>query len=76
MLAREEQGHRLQDWMASEEDCQVQALSMGMHESQSLLWERMVALSPAFAKFLLPRLQKGWYACPVPASEQATRMDL
>ncbi|KAK9827502.1 hypothetical protein WJX74_006289 [Apatococcus lobatus] len=37
-----------------------EALSMGMHESQSLLWERMVALSPAFSRFLLPRLQKAF----------------
>ena len=28
------------------------ALSMGVHESQSLLWERMVALSLPFAKYL------------------------
>ena len=32
------------------------AHSMGIHESQSLLWERMVALGPEFAKFLLPKL--------------------
>ena len=30
---------------------------MGVHESQSLLWERMVALSPAFAEYLLPKLR-------------------
>lgn len=30
---------------------------MGVHESQSLLWERMVALSPAFAAYLLPKLK-------------------
>ncbi|KAF5829548.1 putative carboxypeptidase [Dunaliella salina] len=35
-----------------------QALSMGVHESQSLLWERMVALSPPFASYLLPRLKE------------------
>jgi Zn-dependent M32 family carboxypeptidase len=34
-----------------------EALSMGVHESQSLLWERMVALSRPFATFLLPRLR-------------------
>ena len=33
------------------------ALSLGVHESQSLLWERMVALTPAFCKFLLPKIQ-------------------
>lgn len=36
-----------------------QALSMGVHESQSLLWERMVALSPAFAEYLLPKVGLG-----------------
>eukprot|EP00808_Paulinella_micropora_P015063 g23630.t1 len=33
------------------------ALSMGVHESQSLLWERCVALSLPFAHYLLPKLQ-------------------
>eukprot|EP00983_Pelagomonas_calceolata_P127371 1161396-Pelagomonas_calceolata.AAC.6 len=39
--------------------CCVYALSpaVGVHESQSLLWERMVALSPPFATYLLPRLK-------------------
>ncbi len=53
---------------------------MGMHESQSLLWERMVALSPAFSKFLYPRLQAGeLYPFPepcflkVPLSQAASR---
>jgi carboxypeptidase Taq len=32
------------------------ALSMGAHESQSLLWERHVGLSLPFAKWLAPRL--------------------
>lgn len=31
------------------------ALSMGVHESQSLLWERMVALSPEFCAWLMPK---------------------
>ena len=31
---------------------------MGVHESQSLLWERMVALSQPFAHYLLPKLQE------------------
>ena len=35
-----------------------EALSMGVHESQSLLWERMVALSQPFAHYLLPKLQQ------------------
>jgi len=32
------------------------ALSMGVHESQSLLWERMVALSAPFQTYLLPKI--------------------
>eukprot|EP00198_Chlamydomonas_reinhardtii_P010261 XP_001699598.1 predicted protein [Chlamydomonas reinhardtii] len=34
------------------------ALSMGVHESQSLLWERMVGLSKPFAAYLLPLLKE------------------
>jgi carboxypeptidase Taq len=34
------------------------ALSMGVHESQSLLWERMVGLCPDFQNYLLPKMQK------------------
>ncbi|GLC44578.1 hypothetical protein PLESTM_001617300 [Pleodorina starrii] len=34
------------------------ALSMGVHESQSLLWERMVGLSQPFAEYLLPLLKE------------------
>ena len=34
-----------------------EAHSMGVHESQSLLWERMVALSKPFSHFLLRELQ-------------------
>lgn len=33
------------------------ALSMGVHESQSLLWERMVGLARPFAEYLLPLLK-------------------
>lgn len=29
---------------------------MGVHESQSLLWERMVALGRPFARYLAPKL--------------------
>ena len=35
-----------------------QALSLGVHESQSLLWERMVALSKPFSQYLLPKIQE------------------
>ncbi len=40
-----------------------QALSMGVHESQSLLWERMVALGRPFCHYLLPKLK----VCPIRA---------
>ena len=39
------------------------ALSMGVHESQSLLWERMVALGRPFAAYLLPKLQVTGLVC-------------
>ena len=32
------------------------AMSMGVHESQSLFWERMVALSRPFQIYLLPKI--------------------
>ncbi|KAG0210857.1 hypothetical protein BGX28_008824 [Mortierella sp. GBA30] len=35
-----------------------QALSLGVHESQSLLWERMVALSKPFWNYTLPLLKE------------------
>lgn len=42
------------------------ALSMGVHESQSLLWERMVALSKPFSVYLLSLL-KEYFPDQVPA---------
>ncbi len=36
------------------------ACGMAMHESQSLLWERMVLLGLPFARFLLPKLQNAF----------------
>lgn len=36
----------------------VQARGMGVHESQSLLWERMVGLSRPFAAYLLPLMRE------------------
>jgi hypothetical protein len=35
------------------------ALSMGIHESQSLLWERMVALGPPFCKYMTGKARLG-----------------
>ena len=40
------------------------AHSMGIHESQSLLWERMVGLSAPFAAYLLPKLAAAFPALP------------
>lgn len=34
------------------------AMSMGIHESQSLLWERMVALSEPFSTYLYPKIKQ------------------
>ena len=42
----------------------AQALGMGVHESQSLLWERMVALSQPFSAFLLPLLREHFPSLP------------
>jgi Zn-dependent M32 family carboxypeptidase len=33
---------------------------MGVHESQSLLWERMVALSRPFSRYLAPKLRSAF----------------
>ncbi|KAG0332741.1 hypothetical protein BG004_001120 [Podila humilis] len=35
-----------------------QVLSMGLHESQSLFWERMVGLTEPFFGYMLPRLKE------------------
>lgn len=34
-----------------------QAMSMGIHESQSLLWERMIGLNRPFMNYLLPKIK-------------------
>lgn len=41
-----------------------QALSMGIHESQSLLWERMVALGLPFAKYVTGKIRKHFPSFP------------
>eukprot|EP00884_Botryococcus_braunii_P012398 jgi/Botrbrau1/21159/Bobra.0061s0052.1 len=41
---------------AIHEDRPRSAHGMGVHESQSLLWERMVGLGRSFAKYLAPKL--------------------
>lgn len=43
------------------------ALSMGAHESQSLFWERMVALQPAFWNSVLPTVHE-----QLPVTKEAT----
>ena len=50
-----------------------EALSMGVHESQSLLWERMVGLSEPFQHYLLPEIQKRF---PDSAFKSKTPQDL
>lgn len=51
-----EQGRNMNEYAA---DLPVnEAAGMAIHESQSLLWERMVALSVPFAEYLLPRLKE------------------
>uniref|UniRef100_A0A7S0WIZ3 Carboxypeptidase n=1 Tax=Pyramimonas obovata TaxID=1411642 RepID=A0A7S0WIZ3_9CHLO len=50
-----------------------EALSMGIHESQSLLWERMVCLQPAFSKYLLPRM-RSLFPDDIPASATAQQL--
>jgi len=42
----------------------AQAMSMGVHESQSLLWERMVALGRPFARYLAPKLAAAFPQLP------------
>ena len=37
---------------------------MGVHESQSLLWERMVALSLPFSRYLAPKLAASFPQLP------------
>lgn len=37
---------------------------MGIHESQSLLWERMVGLSRPFCAYLLPKLREAFPELP------------
>ena len=52
-----ETGHGLYEQGRMEEGRDLpasEALTMGIHESQSLFWERMIAQSPAFCKRYLP----------------------
>jgi carboxypeptidase Taq len=44
--------------------------SMGIHESQSLLWERMVGLSEPFWEFLTPRMKESFSNIPKDITSQ------
>jgi carboxypeptidase Taq len=64
-----EQGRNLEpEW----KDLPVSAaMSMGVHESQSLLWERMVGLSKPFQSYLLPKLREFFPDFPAGATTQS-----
>ncbi len=56
-----ETGHGLYEQGRMEEGRDLpasEALTMGIHESQSLFWERMIAQSPAFCKRYLPLISE------------------
>ncbi|KAF9116025.1 hypothetical protein BGX27_005258 [Mortierella sp. AM989] len=56
-----ETGHSLYEQGRNKEHIDLpvsKALSMGVHESQSLLWERMVALSQPFWEYALPLIKE------------------
>ncbi|GAB4814416.1 hypothetical protein N2152v2_001462 [Parachlorella kessleri] len=46
------------------------AMGMGVHESQSLLWERMVGLSKPFAAYLLPQIREAFPEVPADKSPE------
>jgi len=48
------------------------ALSMGIHESQSLFWERMIGLSPHFWHFYWPKVME--YFPQIPADTTVDKM--
>ena len=64
-----EQGRNLEpEW----KDLPVSAaMSMGVHESQSLLWERMVGLSRPFQSYLLPKIREHFPDFPAQATPEA-----
>ncbi|KAJ3337473.1 hypothetical protein HDU93_001025 [Gonapodya sp. JEL0774] len=62
-----ETGHALYEQGLNREYSQLpaaQALSSGVHESQSLLWERMVGLSPGFWEYYTPILRSHFPQIP------------
>jgi carboxypeptidase Taq len=52
-------------WMPAAESA-----SMGVHESQSRLWENQIGRSRAFANWLHPRLKKAFANCPYQSAEE------
>lgn len=52
----------------------LQALSMGIHESQSLLWERMVGLSEPFSQYLTPQLAAAFPQLPKDLKPEQVRL--
>eukprot|EP01028_Stygiella_incarcerata_P005438 TRINITY_DN22_c0_g1_i1.p1 TRINITY_DN22_c0_g1~~TRINITY_DN22_c0_g1_i1.p1 ORF type:complete len:518 (-),score=147.17 TRINITY_DN22_c0_g1_i1:90-1643(-) len=63
MATLHETGHGLYEQGRSSEHSGLpvgEALSMGIHESQSLLWERHVGLSLSFWKFALPMVRNAF----------------
>ncbi|KAJ1428083.1 putative carboxypeptidase [Ochromonadaceae sp. CCMP2298] len=47
------------------------AMSMGVHESQSLLWERLVALNRPFQHYLLPKIREFFPTFPTEATPES-----
>jgi carboxypeptidase Taq len=56
-----EGGHAMYEQSLGKSGLEIdQALSMGMHESQSLFWERMVGKSLSFWKWVTPKLNEAF----------------
>jgi carboxypeptidase Taq len=56
-----ESGHAMYEQALGKSGLEIdQALSMGVHESQSLFWERMVGKSLSFWKFITPKLSEAY----------------
>lgn len=56
-----EGGHAMYEQNLGKEDLEIdEFLSMGMHESQSLFWERHVGMSEEFCKWLTPVLKEAF----------------
>jgi carboxypeptidase Taq len=56
-----EGGHAMYEQSLGKSGLEIdQALSMGVHESQSLFWERMVGKSLSFCKWITPKLNEAY----------------